>query len=383
VFDFNLSEEQEMFKTAVRDFTRKEIQPGLKERVKNKEFPRSLIKKMADMGLTGMAIPEEYGGQPASWVTIGLACEELAKIDFNASSIVFSASNLVIPLLFGTEEVKQNWLRPLATGDKYFCMGATEPDTGSDLSNLKTRAVKEGDHYVINGEKSSITYGMQADAIIAFAKTDPALGVKGITPFLVPLDLPGVNKSAFDDMGWEPLGRASIILDNVKVPKEYRLGAEGEGFFKVMHTFDAARALAGLQALGMAESSLENAINYAKERHTFGHPIATYQGVSQKLAEGATKIELGRWLCYRTLWMRDNGIRHTKESAMCKWWCPETALEIINNCLVIHGHIGFSKEYPIEQRLRDVVGLQIGDGPANIMKTIIARQILGREFVPA
>lgn len=383
MLDFSFTEEQEMFRKAVRDFAQKEIDPGVKERIKSRLFPRQLVKAMANIGLTGMNIPEEYGGQPTDWVTMGIAVEELAKVDFGASSIVFFNASQAIILMFGSEEVRQKWLRPMATGDKVLCMGATEPDAGSDVAGIKMRAVREGDEYILNGEKTSITYGMQGDAIIAFAKTDPKLGARGITPFLVPFDLPGVIRSAFDDMGWEPLGRASIIMDNVRIPSEYRLGEEGKGFYKVMHLFDASRALAALQALAMAEASLENATSYAKERYAFGQPIASFQGVSYKLAEAATKIELGRWLCYRTLWMRDQGIPHVKESAMCKWWCPEVAVGIIHDALIIHGHVGFSKEYPIEQRLRDSIGLEIGDGTANIMKFIIARQILGREFVPA
>jgi len=383
MLDFNFTEEQEMFRRAVRDFARKELAPGIKERVKSMVFPRELIKAMANIGLTAMNVPEEYGGQPTDWVTMGIAIEELTKVDFCASSIVFFDVGQAIILRLASEEVKQKWLVPMAAGDKVLCMGSTEPDAGSDVAGIKMRAVKEGDHYILNGEKSSITYGMQGDAITTFAKTDPELGARGITPFLVPFESPGVIRSAFDDMGWEPLGRASVIMDNVRIPSEYRLGEEGKGFSKVMHMFDSARALAGLQALGMAEASLENAISYAKERHAFGQPIAAFQGVSSKLAEAATKIELGRWLCYRTLWMRDQGIPHVKESAMCKWWCPEVAMGIIHDALIIHGHVGFSKEYPVEQRFRDSIGLEIGDGTSNIMKVIIARQILGREFVPA
>jgi cyclohexanecarboxyl-CoA dehydrogenase len=383
MLDFSFTEEQEMFRRAVRDFARKELEPGVKERIKSMVFPRELVKTMANIGLTAMNVPEEYGGQPTDWVTMGIAVEELAKVDFCASSIVFFNVGQAIILRLGSEEVRQKWLVPMAAGDKVLCMGATEPDAGSDVAGIKMRAVKEGDHYILNGEKSSITYGMQGDAITTFAKTDPKLGARGITPFLVPFELPGVIRSAFDDMGWEPLGRASVIMDNVRIPNEYRLGEEGKGFYKVMHMFDTARGLGGLQALGMAEASLENAISYAKERHAFGQPIAAFQGVSQKLAEAATKIELSRWLCYRTLWMGDQEIPHVKESAMCKWWCPEVAMGIIHDALIIHGHIGFSKEYPIEQRLRDSIGLEIGDGTSNIMKVIIARRILGREFVPA
>ena len=378
MLDFNISEAQEMTRKAVRDFARREIAPSLKERIKSGVFPRELVKAMADIGLTGMNVPAEYGGQPTDWVTIGIVNEELAKVDFCAACIPFFASLSVILLQLASTKVQEEWLRAVASGDKVVLLGATEPDCGSDLSAIKMKAIKEENCYVLNGEKTSISYGMQGDAMIALAKIAPE--TKRITPFLVPLDLPGVSRSAIADMGWEPIGRASVILDNVKIPHKYCLGEEGKGLYQVLPLLAVARALAGLQALGLAQASLEDAIAYAKQRVAFGRPIAEFEGVSFKLAEAATQLELGRWLCYRVLWMREQGIPHTKESAMCKWWCPDIASRIIHDTLIIHGHVGFSKEYPIEQRLRDALGLEIGDGTANIMKIIIAREILNESI---
>jgi len=271
-------------------------------------------------------------------------------------------------------EVQQEWLPSVASGDKALLFGATEPDYGLDLAAIKTRAINKEDGYVINGEKTSITYGMQGDAIVALAKVAPE--TKRMTPFIIPMDSPGVSKSVIVDMGWEPIGRASVIFDDVKIPHKYCLGEEGKGLYRVLPLFAVARALAGLQALGLAQASLDDAISYAKQRVAFGRPIAEFQEVSSKLTEAATQIEMGRWFCYRSFWMRDQGIPHAKESAMCKWWCPEIASQIIHNALVIHGHVGYSKEYHLEQRLRDVLGLEIGDGTANIMKIIIARELL-------
>ncbi len=374
MLEFSFSEEQEMLRKAVRDFARKELAPGLKERVESGVFPRELVKAMAGLGLMGMSIPTEHGGQPTDWVTIGIMIEELAKVDFCASCIPFSAAPVPIVLQLASPEVQKEWLPLAASGDKVFSMGSTEPDCGSDLAAVKTKAVRKEDGYVLSGEKTSITYGMQADVMITLAKVAPE--TKRITPFLVPLDSPGVVRSAISDMGWEPIGRASIILDDVKVPHKYCLGEEGKGLYKILPLLGVTRAFAALQALALAQASLEDAIAYSKERFAFGRPIAEFQGVSYKLAEAATQIEMGRWFCYRVLWMRDQGIPHDRESAMCKWWCPEVASQIIHNALVIHGHVGYSKEYHLEQRLRDVLGLELGDGSANIMKMIISRDML-------
>jgi cyclohexanecarboxyl-CoA dehydrogenase len=374
MLDFSFSEEQEMTRKAVRDFALKEIAPGIKERIASEQFPRDLIRKMAGLGITGMNIPAEYGGQPTDWVTIGIAIEELAKVDFHAANILFFDSNTAILMQLASPEVQQEWLPGVASGDKVILFGATEPDYGSDLSAIKTKAVKTEDGYIINGEKTSITFGMQGDAIVALAKVAPE--TKRMTPFIIPMDAPGVSKSAIADMGWEPIGRASVIFDDVKIPSKYCIGEEGKGLYQAMHLFGVARALAGLQALGLAQASLDDAISYAKQRIAFGRPIGEFQGVSFKLSEAATQIEMARWFCYRTLWMRDQGIPHSKESAMCKWWCPEIATQIVHDALIIHGHIGYSKEYHLEQRLRDVIGLEIGDGTANIQKVIIARELL-------
>ncbi len=359
MLDFSFSEEQEMTRKAVRDFAQGEIAPGIKERIASGQFPRELVRSMASLGLTGMNIPAEHGGQPTDWITIGVAIEELAKVDFCASCLVFFSSLTAILMQLALPEVQQEWLPSVASGDKVLLFGATEPDYGSDLAAIKTRAIKKEDGYTINGEKTSITYGMQGDAIVALAKVVPE--TKRMTPFIIPMDSPGVSKSVIADMGWESIGRASVIFDDVKIPHKYCLGEEGKGIYRVLPLFAVARALAGLQALGLAQASLDDAISYAKQRVAFGRPIAEFQGVSFKLAEAATQIEMGRWLCYRSLWMRDQGIPHAKESAMCKWWCPEIASQIIHDALVIHGHIGYSKEYHLEQRLRDVLGLEIGD----------------------
>lgn len=382
MLDFSFTEEQETFRKSVRDFAQKEIAPRVKEQVKSGLFPREMVKAMAKMGLTGMAVPEKYGGHPKDWVTMGIAMEELAKVSLPAASIPFFSESGALMIQLGSPKLQREWLPLIASGDKVVCMGVTEPETGSDVAAIKTRAVREGDYYTINGIKTSAAYGTQGDAAFVLANTAPKGDTKGICAFLVPFEFPGVTRSRIWDMGWEPLGRGHITLENVKVPIEYRLAKEGEGFLRTMHMMDGARAHASLMSMGLAQASLDDALSYAKQRIAFGSPIAKFEAVSFRLAEAATLIELGRWFCYRTLWLRDHDLPHSKESAMCKWWCPKMAVEIIHDALLIHGNVGFSKDYPIEQRLRDAVGLEIGDGTANIMKLIIARQMLGREFVP-
>ena len=262
------------------------------------------------------------------------------------------------------------------------CLALTEPDCGSDAAAIRMKAVREGDYYILNGEKTSITGGMTSDVSYLFAKTDPKAGARGVTSFLVPLDLPGVTKSAMSDMGFKSQPRCSIFMDDVRVPLDHRLSDEGKGFYMLMGTFDVLRVFLSLSALGGAETSLNEAIAYAKLRTAFGRPIARFEGVSFKIAEHATWIEVARLLCYRALWLADQGLPHTKEAAMCKWLGPVVARNAIHDALLIHGHVAYSEELPIEQRLRDVIGYEMADGTADIMKTIVARELIGKESRP-
>jgi cyclohexanecarboxyl-CoA dehydrogenase len=380
VLDFSFTEEQEMIRNMVRDFGQKELAPGYAERVKSETLPRDIIKKVAALGLMGINIPEEYGGEPRDNVTVGIVLEELSKHADDAAWLVFNNYATASMVRLGTDEIKKEWLPTMAQGDKIVLMGATEAEAGSDLANLKTSAKKDGDYYVLNGEKNRVSFATQGDAAMVLAKTDPSS--RRITPFLVPFDLPGISISRINDMANESIIGGIIALEGVHLPEKYLLGdEEGKGFRETMRTFDCTRAFAAIEALAAAEVTLKETIEYAKERVQFNKPIAKFQGVSFTLAEAATYIELGRWLCYRVLWMSDNGIPHRKESAMVKWWCPRTAFNIIHECLLTHGHYGFSKDLPIEQRLRDAIVPEIGDGTPEIMKLIIVREMFGREFL--
>jgi cyclohexanecarboxyl-CoA dehydrogenase len=258
----------------------------------------------------------------------------------------------------------------------------TEPRGGSDAGNLALAARRDGDRYILNGEKSSISMADQADASIVFARTGkPEDGPRGVSAFLVPMNSKGVSTSRFNDIGSKAVGRGSIFFDDVEVPVTHRLSGEGMGFAQVMQGFDYSRALIGLQCAAAAQASLDETWRYVKERHAFGAPIAQYQGVTFPLAEGETMIAALRQLCYHALDLRDAGAPHTAEAAMCKWLGPKTAVDVIHQCLLTHGHYGWSFDLPHQQRLRDVMGLEIGDGTAQIMKLIIAREKAGKVAV--
>lgn len=379
---FCFSEAQEMFRREVRDFCRKELAPGAKERAKLDYYPREMVRRIGEQGLYGVNLPEEYGGQPADWISVGIVAEELARADFSAAVLLHHAEGSCLGIMQGSKEMQKEWIPPIIAGEKIAAFLVTEPDHGSDAAGMETRAIRDGDDYVITGEKTAITYGLQADVGLLWAKTDPTQKARGVTAFLLPLDLPGITKSRFQDLGWRQTGRASLILDNVRLPARYRIGEEGKGFYLVMGMFDLIRILLSLEAVGLAGASLDDAIAYAKQRTAFGQPIAKFEAVSFTLAEDYTLLEAARLLCYRALSLRDQGVRHTKESAMCKWFCPRVAARIQHNALLIHGHVGYTQDCPVEQRLRDTIGLEIGDGTAEIMKVIITRELLGREFLP-
>jgi cyclohexanecarboxyl-CoA dehydrogenase len=278
--------------------------------------------------------------------------------------------------------VRARWLPPIVRGEAVVAIGLTEPGVGSDAANLACRAVREGGEYVITGEKSGISLAMAAHAVMLFARTDPAGKARGVTAFLVPMDRPGVSRSPLRDLGSRCIGRAVLSFDHVRVPASHRLGEEGTGFYQVMRGFDYNRVLIALACLGSAQASLEETMTYVKERRAFGKPLVQFEGVSFPIAEAATYIEAARWMSYRALWLADHGRPYTKEAAMVKWWGPRLSVDAIHQCLLLHGHYGYTDELPFEQRLRDVIGLEIGDGTAEVMKLIVARELMGRESLP-
>jgi cyclohexanecarboxyl-CoA dehydrogenase len=381
--DLSLTPEQEELVRTLRAFARKELAPRSREWDRSGEFPWPAWRQMGELGLLGLRMPPAYGGQESDYLTFGLAMEEIARGDFGCTyGLQLAGLAGEIVGANGTEEIKKRWLPPTARGEEVIALALTEPGVGSDAAHLACRAERGGGGYLITGEKSGISLAMVAQSAVLFARTGAGGGARGVTAFLVPLDLPGVSRSPLRDMGTRSIGRGVLAFDHVRVPDSHRLGEEGQGFYQVMRGFDYNRVGIALACLGVAQVSLEETMAYVKERRAFGKTLATFEGVSFKIAEAATHIDACRGLCHRALWLADRGQPHTKESAMTKWWGPRLAVETIHQCLLFHGHYGYTDELPFEQRMRDVIGLEIGDGTAEVMKTIVARELLGRENRP-
>lgn len=379
-----ITEELEFLAETAEKFAQKYIAPGFLERDQSRIFDRDLVKKMGEMGFIAPELPEQYGGQGIGRLAAGIIHEAIAKADLSFSYINLLASlNGQILAEHGQPEVVEPWLKKLTAGEAIFSIALTEPRGGSDAANLRLKIERDGDEYVINGEKTSISAADQADASVVFGRTGAnENGAHGVTALLVPMNLPGISTTRFDCHGQRAIGRGSIFFDNVRVPVNHRLGDENKGFVQVMQGFDFSRALIGLQVLAVARVSLDEAWEYAAQREAFGQPLTAFQGVSHPLAEYETQVEAARLLCLQTLWLKDNHLPHTSEAGMCKWWGPKLAYDVIHQCLLTFGHAGYDRGV-IEQRMRDVLGFQIGDGTAQIMKTIIARHKAGRKAVPA
>ena len=381
--DLAFSPEQDELVRTLRQFARRELAPHSAQWDRTGEFPWEAWRRMGELGLLGLRIPAAYGGQEADFLTFGIAMEEIGRGDFSCTYGI-QLAGLAGEILgrSGSEAIKTRWLPPTASGEAVVALALTEPGAGSDAANLACRAERDGDGYVITGEKSGISLGMAAQAAIVFARTDPAGRARGVTAFLVPLDRPGVSRSPLRDMGTRAIGRAVLAFDHVRLPASHRLGEEGTGFYQVMQGFDYNRIGIALACLGVAQQSVEETMVYVKERRAFGRALARFEGVSFAIAEAATHLEACRWLCYRALWLADQGRPYTKESAMTKWWGPRLAVDTIHQCLLLHGHYGYTDELPFEQRMRDVIGLEIGDGAAEVMKMVVARELMGRESLP-
>jgi cyclohexanecarboxyl-CoA dehydrogenase len=381
--DLAFSPEQDELVRTLRQFARRELAPHSAQWDRTGEFPWEAWRRMGELGLLGLRIPAAYGGQEADFLTFGIAMEEIGRGDFSCTYGI-QLAGLAGEILgrSGSEAIKTRWLPPTASGLAVVALALTEPGAGSDAANLACRAERDGDGYVITGEKSGISLGMAAQAAIVFARTDPEGRARGVTAFVVPLDLPGVSRSPLRDMGTRAIGRAVLAFDRVRLPVSHRLGEEGTGFYQVMQGFDYNRIGIALACLGVAQQSVEETMGYVKERKAFGRALARFEGVSFAIAEAATHLEACRWLCYRALWLADQGRPHTKESAMTKWWGPRLAVDTIHQCLLLHGHYGYTDELPFEQRMRDVIGLEIGDGAAEVMKMVVARELMGRESLP-
>ncbi len=367
----------------VRRFATERLAPGFLERDRTRVLDRGLMREMGQLGLIAPELPAEHGGQGLGTVAAGVIHEEVARADLSMSYVnLLGSLNAQILAGHGAKDVVAPWLARIIAGEALVALALTEPSGGSDAANLKLRVTRDGNDYVLNGEKTSISAADQSDAAIVFGRTgEPDSGARGVTTLLVPLDVPGITRSRFECAGQRAIGRGSIFFENVRVPASHRLGGEGQGFVQVMQGFDFSRALIGLQVLAVARAALDEAWAYAVERQAFGQPISAFQGVSHPLATFDTQVTAARLLCFQALWLKDKGLPHSAEAAMCKWWGPKLAFDTVHQCLLTHGHGGYDRGV-MEQRLRDVMGFEIGDGTAQIMKTIIARARAGRKAVP-
>ena len=365
-----------------RRFATGRVAPGFLARDDTRVLDRQLMREMGQMGFIAPELPEEMGGQGVGCLAAGVIHEEIARADLSLSYINLLASlNGQILSEHGDPAVTRPWLEKLTQGEALLAIALTEPRGGSDAANLRLRMERVGDHYVINGEKTSISAADQADAAVVFARTGSVeAGARGVSAVLVPMDLPGITRNRFDCHGQRAIGRGSIFFENVRVPVSHRLGEEGAGFVQVMQGFDYSRALIGLQVLAVARVSLEETWEYVAQREAFGKPLASFQGVSHTLADFDTQVVAARLLCLQTLWLKDQGLPHSAEAAMCKWWGPKLSYDTIHACLLMFGHGGYDRGN-MEQRLRDVLGFQIGDGTSQIMKSIVARTRAGRKAV--
>lgn len=369
---------------SVRRFSQERVAPGFLERDQTRVLDRGLMREMGGMGLIAPELPEHLGGQGMGCLAAGVVHEELARADLSMSYVPLLASlNAQILSAYGQPAIAGPWLQKMVAGEALCAIALTEPRGGSDAANLRLRIERDGDCYVVNGEKTSISAADQCDIAVVFGRTGTVeSGAHGVTALLVPMDLPGITRSRFDCHGQRAIGRGSLFFDNVRVPLSHRLGDENKGFVQVMQGFDYSRALIGLQVLAVARAALDDAWQYVAQRQAFGKPLSAFQGVSHPLADFDTQVSAARLLCLQALWLKDQGKPHSAEAAMCKWWAPKLAYDCIHQCLLMFGHGGYDRGV-MEQRLRDVLGFQIGDGTAQIMKTIIARDRAGRQAVPA
>jgi cyclohexanecarboxyl-CoA dehydrogenase len=379
---FTLSEDHLAFQQSVRTLARSRYVDSMLERSQSEKFPLLEFGELGDAGLLGLLISESDGGQGGDVLAVGIAVEELAYADPSIAYLAFAAnaSNALLAT-HGSDEVKQRWVTRGIAGEAVICLALTEPGAGSDAANLSTKATRVDGGWRISGEKTSITQAVHADVAIVIAQTNPGAGGKGIGMFLVDMADSGITTQPIRDPGFKPLGRGSIFLDDVFVPDSHVLGEIGRGFGMVMREFDLTRTLIALMNIGTAQHAIDMAIEYSKQRQTFGRPLAANQGVSFVIAEHSTYVSAVRALGYHALGLRMAGQPHTAEAAMLKWWGPLVAHNAIRDCIVLHGQVGWSDEMPLQAMLRDVSGCMIGDGTPQIQKLVIARELIGKEVL--
>lgn len=378
--DFHITDEHKMVQKMVYDFSQKEILPIIKEHDRNHTFPMELVPKMAELGFLGICLPDKYEGAGLDYISLGIISEGLEYADSSCRETVAVHLGLhALPIYqWGTEEQKDTWLPPLARGDHLACFGLSEPNAGSDVAGMQSTARREGDTYILNGEKMWITLADVADRFLVFARTDPVKGSRGITAFVLERGWKGLTTGDIEGkMGVRASSTGWINMADVPVPATHRLGEEGEGFKIAMTALDNARYAVASGAVGIIKSCLEESIKYGKERHAFGKPILEFQLVQQMIANMQQSLDIGQLLVWKAGWLKNQGIRNTRETSMAKWYCTEAARKAADDAVQIHGAYGYSDEYNAERHLRNTKSAVIYEGTSQIHTLIQAAYAMG------
>jgi len=377
--DFELTEEQKIMQETIRNFAKNELEPVADELDQAEEFPWKIFKRMAKLGLTGMILPAEYGGSDSGELSLNIAIEEIGKACASSAHILDSHLLLCASPIyhFGNEEQRQSFLPPLAKGEKVGCFAITEPDAGSDVSRIKMKAVKDGDYYILNGQKTFITNGDVCDNVIVFAGI-PELAPRGMTAFIVEEGMPGFSKGKkLKKLGMRAATNAELFFEDCRVPAANRLGEEGKGMRIALATLDHGRIGIGAQAVGIAQAVLDKSVEYSKQRIQFGAPISKNQAISWKLADMATEIEAARFLVYKAAYLADRGEPFSTNAAMAKLYASELAMKASTWGIQIFGGYGYMMEYPMQRYFRDAKLTEIYEGTSEIQRLIISRAVLG------
>ena len=377
--DFNLTSEQQLIKQTAADFSKAELLDGVVDRDKNKIWPKDQISKMAVLGFMGMMIEEKWGGSGLDTISYCIAMEEISKVDASAGVIMSVNNSLVCYLLnkYGNDFIKKTYLTPLAQGNKLGAFSLSEPQSGSDASNMKTYARLDGEHYILSGTKNWVTNGINSDYVIVFALTEKDTGHKGISCFIVDKSFEGFSTGRLEEkLGIRSSDTSELYFDNVRVPKENLIGKEGDGFKIALSTLDGGRIGIASQALGIAQASLDASIRYSKERVQFNRPISANQGIQFKLADMAIEIEASRLLIYKAALAKDKGENYSHIASMAKVYASEVAMKSSTQCVQIHGGYGYIKETGVERLMRDAKITQIYEGTSEIQRVVIARELL-------
>jgi butyryl-CoA dehydrogenase len=377
--NFNLTEEQQLLQRTVREFAEAEVKPLARENDETGRFPRETFRKAAELGLTGVAVPECEGGGGFDHISYAIVIEEISRVCASTGVILSVQNSLYCDPIhrFGTEDQKRKFLLPFARGEKIGCYALTEPQAGSNAAALTTKAVKKGDRYILNGTKAWITNGGAADAAIVYVNTEPAKGEKGITALVVERGTPGFKVGKEEKkLGINATACTELSFTDCEVPVDNRIGNEGEGYKVALSTLDAGRIGIAAQATGIAQGAMEQAIAYGKQRQAFGHPIAEFQAIQFMLADMATEIDAARLLVRKAAWKQDTGARFSMDAAIAKLFASETATRVTHKAIQVHGGNGYSREYPVERMYRDARITEIYEGTSEIQRLVIAAWVL-------